>query len=325
MTITRRQFSVATVGAMAASLLVRDASAETYPSRPVRLVVTFPPGGANDIIARLLGQALSERLGQQFVIDNRVGGGGNIGAEAVVRATPDGYTLLQATAANATNASLYESLNFNFVRDIAPVAGLYGVPLALVANPDFPPKTVPELIAYARDNPGKISHGSGGVGTVSHIAAEMFKQLSGTSMTHVPYRGSPAALSDLIAGRIETLFDPLPSSLEYIKDGRLRALAVTTAQRSGSLPDVPTIGEFLPGCEANIWVGIGAPRATPPELILKLQNEIAAVLASDTFKVRLNDIGASTLPLNATEFGRLMADETTRWAKVIKLANIKAD
>jgi tripartite-type tricarboxylate transporter receptor subunit TctC len=301
------------------------ALAQDYPSKPVRLVVTFPPGGANDIIARILGQALTERLGQAFVIDNRVGGGGNIGASEVVRAAPDGYTLLQASVANATNTSLYENLSFNFVRDIAPVAGVYQVPLVIVTSPTFPAKTFPDFVAFAKAHPGKINYGSGGVGTLAHIGGELLKMMTGTDMVHVPYRGSPAALVDLLNSRIDILFDPLPTSLEYVRSGKLTALAVTTAERSPSLSDTPTVGEFLPGYAAAAWVGITAPKATPGQLIDKLNTEINAVLSDAGFKSRLAAIGAATFPTTPGAFGRLIESDTQKWAKVITTLGIKAE
>ena len=291
----------------------------------MRIVVTFPAGGANDIIARIMGQALSERLGQAFIIDNRVGGSGNIGAAEVVRAAPDGYTLLQATVSNATNAALYDNLSFNFVADVAPVAGIYAVPLAIVVNPAFPAKTIPEFIAYAKANPGKLTYGTGGIGTLSHIAGELFKSMAGIDMVHLPYRGSPPALVDLLGGRFEVLFDPLPTSIEYIRTGGLRGLALTGASRSSSLPDIPTVGEFLPGFAVSVWVGIAAPKATPEELVVRLNRQINAVLADPRFKARLAAMGASTLPGSPEEFAALIASDTRKWAKVVKAANIKAE
>ncbi len=326
MTITRRRLASLAAGAMTLTLPPLRARAATFPDHPVRLVVTFPPGGANDVIARLLGQALSERLGQQFVIDNRVGGGGNIGAEAVVRAPPDGYTLLQATVANTTNTTLYENnLNFNFVRDFAPVAGVYSVPLVLVVLPTFPARNLAEFIAYAKANPGKISYASGGVGTLAHIAGELFGMMAGVKMVHVPYRGSPAELADLISGRIEIAFDPLPSSLEYVRDGRLRALAVTTAARAEALPDIPAVSETLAGYDAMVWVGINAPKATPADLIGKLNAEINAVLSNPAFRARLAELGASPLQLSPTKFGELIANDSERWSRTIKAAGIRVE
>ena len=324
MMITRRALSNLATGALTLSLAPRMARAGAYPDHPVRLVVTFPPGGANDMIARLLGQALSDRLGQQFVIDNRVGGGGNIGAEAVVRAPPDGYTLLQATVANTTNTTLYaDNLNFNFVRDVTPIAGIYSVPLVLVVQPTFPTRDLGEFIAYAKSNPGKISYGSGGVGTLAHISGELFDMMAGVKMVHVPYRGSPAELADLMAGRIEIAFDPLPTSLPFIQDGRLRALAVTTATRAEALPNVPTVAETLPGYDAMVWVGLAAPRGAPDDLIGKLNAEVNAILSSPAFRARLRDLGAAPLELSPAGFGKLIANDTERWAKTIMAAGIK--
>lgn len=311
--------------ALAALLPAAPALAQTWPTKPVRLVVTFPPGGANDIIARMMAQSLSERLGQPFVIDNKVGAGGNVGALEVVRSTPDGYTLLQATVANATNPSLYEHMPFNLLREIAPVGGLYQVPLIFIASPTLPAKTVPEFIAYAKANPGKINYGSGGVGSMAHIVGELFKATTGTDMVHVPYRGSPAALMDLLQSRLDVHFDPLPSSLEYARTGALRGLAVTTTARSPALPDLPALGEFLPGFEGGVWVGLAAPRATPADIVAKLSREMNAVLDDPAFKAKLTAIGADAWPTTPDEMGRRMAGDTEKWAKVIKTAGIKAE
>lgn len=324
MRLTRRDLCLRAAGAAMCNIAA-PIFAQAWPSRPVRIVVTFPAGGANDIIARIMGQALSERLGQAFIIDNRVGGSGNIGAAEVVRAAPDGYTLLQATVSNATNAALFDNLNFNFVADVAPVAGIYAVPLAIVVNPAFPAKTIPEFIAYAKANPGKLTYGTGGIGTLSHIAGELFKSMAGIDMVHLPYRGSPPALVDLLGGRFEVLFDPLPTSIEYIRTGGLRGLALTGASRSSSLPDIPTVGEFLPGFAVSVWVGIAAPKATPEELVVRLNRQINAVLADPRFKARLAAMGASTLPGSPEEFAALIASDTRKWAKVVKAANIKAE
>lgn len=301
------------------------ARAQAWPDRPVRIVVTFLAGGANDIIARLMSEELSRRFGQQFFVDNKVGGGGNIGAEAVIRSTPDGYTFLQATAANATNASLYPNLNFNFLRDVAPVAGIYGVPLVLVTHAGFPPRNIADFIAYAKANPGKISYASGGIGTVSHIVGEMFKMQAGIDMVHVPYRGSPAVMTDLIGGRIEAAFDPLPTSLQYIREGKLIGIGITPGTRSEAIPDVPSIGEQLKGYEANPWIGLAAPKGTPDVIIRRLNAEVNAVLATEAFKAKLRDLGASPLPLTPEAFGKLMAEDTEKWARVVKFANIKAE
>ncbi len=301
------------------------ARAQTWPNRPVRIVVTFIAGGANDIIARLLAQALSERLGQPFIVENRVGGGGNIGAESVMRSAPDGHTLLQTNIAHATNASLYESPGFNFIRDSTPVAGIYDVPLVLVVDAAFPAKSIPEFIAYAKANAGKISYGSGGIGTLAHVAGELFKMTAGANMVHVPYRGSPASLSDLFGGRIEAVFDPLPTSLEYIRAGKLRALAVTSQNRSPSLPEIPAMGEYLPGYAAGAWSGISAPKAIPADVVQRLNQEINAVLADPAMKGRLEGLGASPLSLSPAGFGKLISDDTEKWAAVIKSAGIRLE
>ena len=325
MKLPRRNFLHLAAGAAALPGVARFAFAQTYPSRPVRWIVGYAAGGGNDIAARLMGQWLTERLGQQFVIENRPGANSNIGTEAVVRAPPDGYTLLLVSAANAINATLYDNLNFNFVRDIAPVAGLMRVPSAIMVHPSVPAKTVPELIAYAKANPGKINMGSGGVGSPSHVSGELFKMMADVSMVHVPYRGIAPALTDLIAGQLQVYFGALTSSIEYIKAGRLRALAVTTAKRSAALPDLPTVGEFLPGYEASQWYGVGVPKNTPVEIVDKLNNEIDAGLADSKIKARLADLGGTTLTGPAANFGALIADETEKWGKVVKSVGIKAD
>ena len=324
--LSRRRFSTLAAAALCGVNVpgAGVAFADAWPDRPVRLVVTFPPGGANDIIARLMCDELSRRLGQQFIVDNRVGGGGNIGAETVARAAPDGYTLLQCSVSNATNASLYKDVTFNFEREMTAISGVYKVPLVIDVLPSFPAKDVTEFIAYAKANPGKISFASGGVGTMAHIAGELMKQMAGVDMVHVPYRGSPEELSDLIAGRIEVVFDPLPTSLDFIKDGRLRALAVTTAKRTESLPGTPTVGEFLPGYEASVWVGIAAPKATPAAILEKLNAEINAVLATPAFAAKLRALGAEVFPTPRAEFANFIAADTRKWAGVINAAGIKA-
>jgi len=289
----------------------------------VRLVVGAPAGGGFDIVARLMGQWLSERLGQPFVIDNRPGAGGNIGTEAVVRAPSDGYTLLLITAASAINVTLYEKLNFNLSRDIVPVAGIADVPEVMVVNPSLPAKTVPEFIADAKANPGKLSMASGGNGTPSHVAGELFKMMTGTNMVHVPYRGLSPALTDLLGGQVQVALGGLPSSIEHVRTGKLRALAVTTATRSEALPNIPTVGEFVPGYEASMWYGIGAPKNTPAEIVAKLNTEVNAALADPKLKARLADVGGTVLAGSSADFGKLIADETEKWAKVIKLAGIK--
>jgi tripartite-type tricarboxylate transporter receptor subunit TctC len=325
MKLPRRRFLHLAAGAAALPAVSRVARAQAYPSRPVRWIVGYAAGGGNDIAARLMGQWLTERLGQPFVIENRPGANSNIGTEAVVRAPPDGYTLLLVSAANAINAALYDNLNFNFIRDIAPVAGLMRVPSAMMVHPSVPANTVPEFIAYAKANPGKINMGSGGGGSPSHVFGELFKMMADVSMVHVPYRGIAPALTDLIAGQLQVYFGALTSSIEYIKAGRLRALAVTTAKRSAALPDLPTVGEFLPGYEASQWYGVGVPKNTPVEIVDKLNNEIDAGLADSKIKARLADLGGTPLTGPAANFGALIADETEKWGKVVKSVGIKAD
>jgi tripartite-type tricarboxylate transporter receptor subunit TctC len=291
----------------------------------VRIAVGFAAGGAGDIAARLMGQWLSERLGQQFVIDNRPGGGGNIGTEAVVRAPADGYTLLLITSTNAINATLYDRLNFDFLRDIAPVAGIMRVPSVMVVNPSVPAKSVPELIAYAKANPGKLTMASAGIGAPSHVSGELFKMMTGVDMVHVPYRSGGPALTDLLGGQVQVVFPTTVSSIEYIRAGRLRALAVTTATRSEVLRDVPTVGEFVPGYEATGWFGVGAPKATPAEIVEKLNKEINAGLADPKIKPRIADLGGVPRPMTPADFGQFIAEETEKWAKVVKFAGFKAD
>jgi len=312
---------------MAAALpaVSRIARAQAYPTRPVRIVVGLAPGGTNDIVARLMGQWLSERLGQPFVIDNRPGAASNIATEAVARAAADGYTLLLSSVNNAISATLYERLNFNFIRDITAVAGILRTPNVMVVNPSVPAKSVPEFIAYAKANPGKLNMASPGNGTSLHVVGELFKMMTGVNMVHVPYRGGGPALTDLLGGQVQVYFTGTVSSIEYIKTGRLRALAVTTATRSEALPDVPTVSEFVPGYEASGWFGVGAPKSTPTEIIDKLNNEVNAALADPKMKARLADVGGSALSGSPADFGKLIADETEKWAKVIKFAGIKAD
>jgi tripartite-type tricarboxylate transporter receptor subunit TctC len=311
--------------AAALPLLSRIARAQAYPTRPVRLIVPLAPAGASDITARLIGQWLSERLGQQFVIDNRPGGGGNIGTEAVVRAPADGYTLLLVGGFNAVNATFYDKLNYNFIRDIAPVASINRTPFVIAVNPTVPAKTVPEFIAYAKTSPGKINYASAGTGTSTHLTGELFKMMAGVDMVHVPYRGGGPALNDLLAGQVQVMFPTTVSSIGYITAGRLRALAVTAATRSEALPDIPTVAEFVPGYEASNWYGVGAPKATPAEIVEKLNKEINAGLADPKMKARLADLGGVPMPMSPAEFGKLIADETEKWAKVIRAANIKPD
>ena len=307
------------------AVVLAPAAQAAWPDRPVRVVVTFLAGGANDIIARLMGDELTRRLGQQFIVDNRAGGGGNVGAEYVIHAPPDGYTFLQATAANATNATLYPNLSFNFLRDVEPVAGIYAVPLALVIHPGFPPRSVAEFIAYAKAHPGQIRYASGGIGTVSHIVGEMLKLRAGIDMVHVPYRGTPAVMGDLIGERIEAAFDPLPTSMPYIRDGKLIGLGITPATRSEAMPDLPSIGETLTGYEANPGIGLAAPKGTPDAIIRRLNAEVNAVLATDAFKKKLRDLGATPLPMTPEAFGALMKEDTQKWGDVIRAANIKAE
>ncbi len=325
MKLQRRQFLHLAAGAAALPAISRFAWAQTYPARPVHLIVGFPAGGPQDIVMRLIGQWLSERLGQSFVIENRPGAGGNVGAETVVRAAPDGYTLLSVSSPNAINATLYDNLNFNFIRDIAPVASIIRVPLVMEVNPSVPVKTVPEFIAYAKANPGKISYASAGIGTPQHVSAELFKMMTGVNMVHVPYRGAAPALMDLIGGQVQVMIDTTPASMAYIRAGRLRPLAVTTATRADVLPDLPTVGDFVPGYEATSWFGVGVPKNTPAEIIEKLNKEINAALADPKIKARLVDLGGTVLPGSPAEFGKLIADETEKWAKVIKFAGIKPE
>jgi tripartite-type tricarboxylate transporter receptor subunit TctC len=321
----RRRFLHLAAGAVALPVAPRIAFAQAYPMRPVRVIVPAPAGGGYDIVARLMGQWLSERLGQQFVIDNRPGGGTNISTEAVVRAPADGYTLLLVAMANTVNATLYEKLNFEFIRDIAPVAGIIHVPEVMVVNPSLPAKTIPELIAYAKANPGELSIASGGNGTPSHVAGELFKMMTGVNMVHVPYRGVAPALTDLVGGQVQVAFGSLLSTTEYIRSGKMRALGVTMAIRTQALPGIPTMGEFVPGFEASQWYGVGAPKNTPPQIIDKLNKEINAGLADPKMKSRLADLGGTVLAGSPAEFGKLIADETEKWGKVIRALNIKAE
>jgi tripartite-type tricarboxylate transporter receptor subunit TctC len=325
MKLPRRQFLHLAACAAALPAMSSIARAQTYPTRPVHLIVPIAPAGGSDIVARLIGQWLSERIGQQFVIDNRPGGGGNLGTEAVVRAPADGYTLLMVGSANAANAALYDKLNFNFIRDIAPVAGVFRGTYVILVNPSVPAKSVPEFIAYAKANPGKLNMASAGTGTVPHVAGELFKMMAGIDMAHVPYRGGGPALVDLLGGRVQVYLATTISSIEYIRAGRLRALAVTAATRSDALPDIPSVGEFLPGYEASAWYGVGAPKATPAEIVDKLNKEINAALADANMKARLADLGGTVLPGSPSDFAKHIAEETEKWAKVIKFAGIKAD
>jgi len=323
--LPRRRFLYLAAAAAALPAVSRIASAQAYPTRPVRFIIGYPPGGSADITARLLGQWLSERLGQPFVIESRPGVGTNIATEAVVNAPPDGYTLLLVAPANAINATLYEKLNHNFIRDIAPVAGLIRFPNVIVVNPSVPAKTVPELIAYAKANPGKLNMASSGNGSTIHVSGELFKMMTGVNMVHVPYRGGAPALTDMISGQVQVMFDNVPTSIEFIRAGKLRALAVTTATRSEVLPDLPTVADFVPGYEASAWYGVGVPKGTPDDVINKLNKEINAILADPKAKARLADLGASLLAGSPADFGKLVADETEKWGKVVKFSGAKPD
>jgi tripartite-type tricarboxylate transporter receptor subunit TctC len=327
MTLLRRQFLYLAAGAIALPAVSRVSSrvawAETYPSRPVRVIVGFAAGGVTDLMARLMGQWLSERLGQSFVIENRPGAGSNIGTEAVVRAAPDGYTLLLCGTPNTINGAVFQKMSFNFVRDIAPVAGIARVPNVMEVHPSVPAQTVPEFIAYAKANPKKLSMASAGSGTTSHVAGELFKLMTGVDLVHVPYRGSGLAVTDMLGGQVQVMFDNMVSSIPHIREGKLRALALTTAARSDALPGVPTVGEFVPGYEASGHQGIGAPRSTPAEIIETLNREINAGLADPKVKARLAELGGVVLPGSADEFGRFIVAETEKWAKVVKFAGIK--
>jgi tripartite-type tricarboxylate transporter receptor subunit TctC len=323
--LPRRTFLHLAVGAAALPAVSRIARAQAYPTRPVRIIVGFAPGQAIDIVTRIIGQWLSERLGQQFIIENRPGAGGNIATEAVVRAPPDGYTLLAIGSNNMINATLYEQLNYNFINDIAPVASIYRVSQVMEVNPSFPAKTVPEFIAYAKAHPGQISFASAGNGSVAHVTAELFKMMTGVNMLHVPYRGAPPALTDLIGGQVHVMFDNMPSSIEHIRAGRLRPLAVTATTRWRGLPDVPTVGDFVPGFETSAWAGIGAPKNTPVEIVDTLNREINAALADPTIKARFAELGGEVLALSPNEYGTRIAEETEKWAKVIKFSGAKPD
>jgi tripartite-type tricarboxylate transporter receptor subunit TctC len=325
MKLPRRRFLHLAAGAAALPAVSRVANAQSYPTRPVRIVVGFTAGGSTDIGARLIGQWLQERLGQSFIIENRPGAGTNIATESVVRAPPDGYTLLMIGPSSAVNATLYDKLNFVFLRDIAPVASLIRQPQIMLANPSVAAKTVPEFIAYAKANPGKITMASAGVGSAGHLIGEFFKLTAGVDLVHVPYRGAGPALTDLLGGQVMMSFAGIAGSIEYVRTGKLRALAVTTAMRSEALPDVPTVGEFVPGFEAGDWLGIGAPRNTPAEIVNQLNKETAAALADPKIKARFADLGGTALALTPAEFGKLIADETEKWAKVIRAANIKPE
>jgi tripartite-type tricarboxylate transporter receptor subunit TctC len=325
MKLPRRQFLHLASGAAVLPAATRCAWAQTYPTRPVHIVVGFAAGTGLDIYARLISQWLSERLGQSFVIDNRPGAGTNLATESVVNAAPDGYTLLMASTAAFTNAALYDNLRFNFIRDIAPVASLTRSAFVMVVNPSFPAKTVPEFVAYAKANPGKINMASGGTGTVTHVAGELFKAMVGVDMLHVPYRSDGAVFTDLIGGRVQVYFVALAGAAEFIKAGKVRALAVTTAQRSAVFPEIPAVAEFVPGYEASLRNGLGAPKATPADIIAKLNTEINAGLADPTIKSKFADLSSVTVPLTVAEYGKIIVEETEKWGKVIRAANIKAE
>jgi tripartite-type tricarboxylate transporter receptor subunit TctC len=324
MKLLRRKFLQLAAGAAAQPAVARSARAQAYPTRPVRIVVGFSAGGAADISARLMGQWLSERIGQPFVIDDRPGASGNIATEAVVRAPSDGYTLLLTTAPNAINATFNDKLSYNFIRDIAPVAGIIRTPSVMAVNPSVPATTIPDFIAYAKSNPGRINFASGGNGTVSHLSGELFKMMASIDLVHIPYRGSAPALTGLLGGQVQVGFADI-SSIEYIKAGKLRALAVTTATRSEALPDVPTVGDYLPGYESSQWYGIGSPKNTPAEIIDRLNREINAALADPKFRARLIDLGGAPIVGSPADFGKLIAEETEKWAQVIRAANIKPE
>jgi tripartite-type tricarboxylate transporter receptor subunit TctC len=325
LTVQRRQFLKFAGVAIAAPAVSRAAHAQAYPAKPVRLIQGYAPGGSADITCRLIGQWLSDRTGQQFVIESRPGAGSNIGTEAVVRAPTDGYTILLVAPANAINASLYQKLPYDFMRDIAPVAALIRFPNIMEVTPSLPVKTVPEFIAYAKANPGRINMASSGNGSTIHMSGELFKMMTGVTMVHVPYRGAGPALTDMIGGQVQVMFDNAPSSIEHVRSGRLRALAVTTAKRSEVLPDLPTVGDFVPGYESSAWYGIGVPRGTAPDIVETLNREINAGLADPKLKARFAELGAATIPGSPEDFGRLIADETGKWGKVVKFAGVRAD
>ena len=323
MKLPRRGFLHLAVAAAALPAFSRIARAQAFPTRPVRLVVGYPPGGPTDIVARLIGQYLSDRLGQPFVIENRPGAGSNIATESVIKSPPDGYTLLLVASANAINSTLYDKLSFNFIEDIAPVAPIMRQPFVMEVNLSAPAMTVSAFVAYAKANPGRVAMASAGNGTPQHVFGELFKAMTGVNLLHVPYRGEAPALTDLLGGQVQVMFGSLSGSVEYIRTGKLRALAVTTATRSEALPDLPTVGDFVPGFEASAWVGIGVPKNTPTEIIDKLNKEINAGLADPKIKARFADLGATVIPGSPADFGKLIADETEKWGQVIRAANIK--
>jgi tripartite-type tricarboxylate transporter receptor subunit TctC len=323
MKLPRRSFLHLAAAAATLPVASRVARAQAYPTRPVRIIVAAAAGGPTDIVARLMGQWLSERFHQQFIVENRSGGGNNIGTEAVVQAAGDGYTLLLANSINAINATLYEKLNYDFIRDTAPVAGIMRVPNVMEVTPLFPAKTVPEFIAYAKSNSGKVNMTSGGIGSPGHVAGELFNMMTGIKMLHVPYRGAAPALTDLLGGQVQVMFDSLVSSIEYIRAGKLHALAVTTATRWEGLPDIPTMGDFVPGFEASGWYGVVGPKSTPTEIIERLNGEINAALTDPKMRARLTELGGTMLPGSPADFGKLIADETEKWGKVVKFSGAK--
>jgi tripartite-type tricarboxylate transporter receptor subunit TctC len=324
MTPSRRRF-LRLAGAAALASAARGARAQVYPTRPLRLIIGYPPGGSADLTARLIGQWLSDRLGQSVVVESRPGAATNLATEAVVRAPPDGYTLLLVAPANAINASLYDRLNFNFTRDIAPVAGLIRFPNVVIVNPGVPAMSIPELIAYAKANPGKLNMASSGNGSTIHVSGELFKMMTGINMIHVPYRGGAPALTDIISGQVQVMFDNLPTSIEFIRAGKLRPLAVTTTERSHLVPDLPTVADFVPGYEASAWYGIGVPKGTPAEIVNVLNKEINAILGDAAAKARFEGLGAAVLPGSPAEFAALLAEETEKWGKVVKFSGAKPD
>ena len=321
----RRAFLHLAAGAAALPAVSRLARAQSYPSRPVHWIVSFSAGGANDTVARIIGQYLSDHLGQQFIIENRVGAGGNVGMESALSSAPDGYTIAFVGPNNAISATLYEKLPFDFIRDSVPVAGTMRLTNVMVVNPAVPANNVAEFIAYAKANPGKINFASGGVGTSPHLSGELFKAMTGVNLVHVPYRGGAPALTDLLAGQVQVLFDNLPGPIGHIRTGRVRALGVTASKRVDSIPDVPTIGETVPGYEATVWYGIAAPKGTPPEIVEKLNQAVNVVLANPKLQIRLAELGGEAMPMTPAEFGKLVADETEKWAKVVKFAGIKPE
>ena len=321
----RRAFLHLAAGAAALPAVSRLARAQSYPSRPVHWIVSFSAGGANDTVARIIGQYLSDHLGQQFIIENRVGAGGNVGMESALSSAPDGYTIAFVGPNNAISATLYEKLPFDFIRDSVPVAGTMRLTNVMVVNPAVPANNVAEFIAYAKANPGKINFASGGVGTSPHLSGELFKAMTGVNLVHVPYRGGAPALTDLLAGQVQVLFDNLPGPIGHIRTGKVRALGVTASKRVDSIPDVPTIGETVPGYEATVWYGIAAPKGTPPEIVEKLNQAVNVVLANPKLQIRLAELGGEPMPMTPAEFGKLVADETEKWAKVVKFAGIKPE